>query len=293
MRSFVLLVAGMLLAGLPSGNAAGEIEGVTSVSSKASSDYVRARLADGKFQPEHYAFGDGGHWGGALDDKTIDRLKFIDVARVISGPLAGQNYLPTKDPREARLLIMVYWGTTVATERDYKPAMERVEILMQQYRTMLEEGDPGAEGVLEGALSQISVANHQRDQQEFKNASMLGYDTTGLIGTDYGKNIGMTALGVTQRDLTAEIDDYRYFVVLMAYDFQMLWRQKKHKLLWETRFSIDEHHNAFDRSLPEMAQYASPYFGQDSHGLLRTRVPEGRVDIGDVRSLGEVETPKK
>jgi len=38
-------------------------------------------------------------------------------------------------------------------------------------------------------------------------------------------------------------------VVLMAYDFQLLWKEKKHKLLWETRFSIRQRHNDFDRQL--------------------------------------------
>jgi hypothetical protein len=37
-----------------------------------------------------------------------------------------------------------------------------------------------------------------------------------------------------------------------------------------------------------MAQYASKYFGQDSHGLVRRDVPLGRVDIGRMESLGEV-----
>ncbi len=37
-----------------------------------------------------------------------------------------------------------------------------------------------------------------------------------------------------------------------------------------------------------MAQMASPYFGQDSRGLISKAVPEGKVDIGDVKSLGPV-----
>ena len=36
-----------------------------------------------------------------------------------------------------------------------------------------------------------------------------------------------------------------------------------------------------------MAERASLFFGQDSHGLVRKLLPEGHVDIGDVRSLGE------
>ena len=68
----------------------------------------------------------------------------------------------------------------------------------------------------------------------------------------------------------------------------MFLKEKKRVLLWETRFSIREKDHQFDRDLPAMARYASKYFGQDSHGLVRKEVPLGRVEIGDVKSLGEV-----
>jgi hypothetical protein len=47
-------------------------------------------------------------------------------------------------------------------------------------------------------------------------------------------------------------------------------------------------HHDFGRDLPSMAQYASRYFGQDSHGLVHDTIPLGEVDIGEVKSLGEV-----
>jgi hypothetical protein len=42
-----------------------------------------------------------------------------------------------------------------------------------------------------------------------------------------------------------------------------------------------------------MAQFASQTFGVDSGGLLMARVSEGRVELGDVKSLGEVNPPQK
>jgi hypothetical protein len=143
------------------------------------------------------------------------------------------------------------------------------------------------------AMTMLNMENRLRDRTDFRNAAMLGYDSTGMIGTDYGKYLSHTALGGDQRDQVAEIEENRYFVVLLAYDFQVMWKQKKHKLLWETRFSISERRNAFDKALPVMAQYASRYFGQPSNGLLRTRVPEGSVKVGEPKSLGEVDAPGK
>jgi hypothetical protein len=75
-------------------------------------------------------------------------------------------------------------------------------------------------------------------------------------------------------------------VVLMAYDFPLLWKEKKHKLLWETRFSIRQRHNDFTQQLAAMAQEASRYFGQDSKGLIRERLHDTQVVLGEPKVLG-------
>ncbi len=277
--------------------AADGVDGVTAVAAKVSSDYIRAKQPDGSFQPETYAFGSGGNWGGDIKDATIDNLKFMDVAKVIAGPLARQKYLPAKDPEKTKLLIMVYWGTTTVPPKaqddvmyeEYNAALAESRILMAQIPPQVDE----ANAVLTSALHTLAMANRIRDELDFKNAAMIGYSASGLIGTDEGNYKKHTALGIDQRDEVSEIEQNRYFVVLMAYDFQILWKEKKHKLLWETRFSINELHNSFDKALPVMARFASQYFGEPTNGLVRTRVPEGQVDIGEVESLGEVKAPAK
>jgi len=76
--------------------------------------------------------------------------------------------------------------------------------------------------------------------------------------------------------------------VLMAYDFQQIARNKKHVLLWETRFSIRQHGNNFDEQLGVMADYASRYFGQNSNGLVHTRALKESVKLDELKILGEV-----
>jgi hypothetical protein len=287
---------GMLLFGLLPAGAEESINGVTAVSARVTKDYIRSRLPDGSFLPEGYAFGDGGNWAGEIKDKTFDNLKFIDVARVIAAPLASQNYLPARDPEKTKLLIMVYWGTTaVPMPYDEDPLYINYKQALDEYNILMGSGQvDAAYSVLSSGLTQLSLANQIRDQIDFKNAGMLGYDSgsSGLIGTDSGAHLGATAFGLERNDQVAEIEENRYFVVLMAYDFQLMWKQKKHKLLWETRFSISERKNAFDKALPFMARYASQYFGRATDGILRTQVQNGRVDIGDVKSLGTVDEPK-
>jgi len=130
--------------------------------------------------------------------------------------------------------------------------------------------------------------NHMRDLNDMRTACVLGYDEALAEARDFE----FTALRSRKYDLIDEIEDGRYFVVLMAYDFQLLWKEKKHKLLWETRFSIREHRNDFGKQLAAMAQTASRYFGQDSHGLIRKQEREGHVEIGETKFL-DFEPEKK
>jgi len=280
-------------------------DGVTAVSGRTSKDYVRTQLANGSFAPESYAFGKGGIWTGETKDASIDKLTFLDVAHVIAVPLASQNYLPSTDPNTTKLLIMVYWGTTrVPDQPNDSPTYAHLQDAMtvignrnlNRGRTASTGTPPGGpedrplEDALTTAIAATEAANRLRDQTDYLNAKMLGYDSwwANFEGDKRG-----TAFQQDKDDLLEEIEDSRYFVVLMAYDFQFLWKEKKTKLLWETRFSIRQRHHEFDKALPSMAQYASQYFGQDSRGLVRKEIPLGHVEVGQVKSLGEVEAPAK
>ena len=276
---------------------------VVALSSRVSDDYVRARRPDGSFQPEFYAFGEGGQWCGG----TIDHVKFLDVARAVAGPLADKSYVATKEPKNAKLLIMVYWGTTFgASGATGQFAMQNMGVASQSLATVnssvaavirsgaTRSGNDrlnaaidrdAAKAELEAFLATNAMMNRIRGERNLANARILGYNASGLFATDYGEHLEFTALRWKVRDLTEEVEANRYFVVLMAYDFQLLLKGKKHKLLWETRFSIRERGNDFSKELASMAQYASRYFGQDSHGLLRKPLPEGHVTLGDLKVI--------
>jgi hypothetical protein len=277
---------------------------ITAVSSKVSDDYVRAKRADGTFEPEGYAFGEGGVWA-VSNDVTMDQMHFLDVARTIAAPLAHQHYLPSRDPKNTKLLIMVYWGVTAGTgggvsnsvaaqnlssSQSLPPAPSFVQLPNGKTVSTGGTSDPrkSLQVIDENAVFAMAVENVVRDRADVRNARLLGFEDD-LKGS---RGLESTAMRFRQQDLMEEIEDSRYFVVLMAYDFQLLWKEKKHKLLWETRFSIREHRNDFGHQLAAMAQTAGRYFGQDSHGVVRKELPEGHVEIGDLKVI-EFEPEKK
>ena len=290
-----LLLAGSGALLCPPSARADYVGDVTAVCSRVSDDYVRARQANGAFQVEYYAFGEGGKWGGASMDPTIDNSKFLQVAKVIAGPLSSQNYRPARTAAETQLLLMVYWGTTTGTSRSSNSMAFQNMSASQHVDAPLPGQRPSGPGSVQqfddSTFALVSVMNRLRDKANWRNARMLGYDEAGVIGTDYGQNLQGTALHLKRDDLVDEIEENRYFVVLMAYDFQLLAKEKKHKLVWETRFSIREPRNDFAAVLPAMAQYASRYFGQDSHGLIRKPV-QAHVTLEELRVLEYEPVPK-
>jgi hypothetical protein len=284
---------------------------IAAVQSKVSEGYSRVRLADGSYKPETYTFGEGGHIGGLSHDDTIDKLTFLDIAKVIAGPLEKKNYVPVEDrnPENTKLLIMVYWGTTTgASDASDSLAYQN---LQRGQRAKAPPSPPPAsvansaagggsaanqqarqnaasqnsrQSEDDGAMAAVLAENWQRDQVDMRNAMLLGYDTELAETSD----VGSTPATRRRDDLISELEENRYFVVLMAYDYQALWKQRKHGLLWVTRFSIRARGSDFERLLPSMVAYASQYFGQDSRGLLRRPLPEGHVEIGEPKSLGTV-----
>ena len=306
-RKFFWLLSGCSLLGLAPALLAENSPVITAVAAHVSEDYVRAKQPDGKFVPEAYTFGEGGIWKGAQTDATIDKLKFLDIARTIAGPLAEQNYVPGRDPEQLKFLILIYWGTTVgsgspsssvayqnfqATQRPVVPPPPPPSTQSAVAAAKGASDPPPDTGAGDAMLALVGMENRDRDRNNARNAAMLGYDAAGLIGTDYGRTLAGTARGHQVQDLVEEIEENRYFVVLMAYDFPLLRKEKKHKLVWETRFSIRQRGNDFDQQLAAMAQYAARYFGKDSHGLVRKPLPETNVSLGEMKFLG-VEPDKK
>jgi len=245
-------------------------EDFVAISSKVSNGYVRTKLPDGSIEPETYAFKEGGFLSNRMADDTIDKMTFASVTHAITGPLASRDYFPSVDPKAARLLIVVYWGTSRAPAETSgsTPIGQRMQqdILSNAAPGTMRGYDPFKDNW--AALQARAQAFADKMVIE-EDAMMLGYGSA----TD------------------PELKEYRYFVVLLAYDLQALLRDSKERLLWQTRFSMNEHRNQFDRQLGAMVARASAYFGRDSFGLKRDPVPEGYVEIGEVRSIGAVPDP--
>ena len=89
------------------------------------------------------------------------------------------------------------------------------------------------------------------------------------------------------RTFLKEYNAGRYFVVLKSFDFQVARKEKRLKLLWESRFSIQRQGLDFTAELPDMANSAAITFGKETGGIIHREPPEGHVEIGDVEVVSE------
>jgi len=285
-RGAALALVAILLGAPP---AAAEPGGdtLTAVAARTSADYSRLRRPDGTLEDEYYAFGEGGYYRAPIRDESIDQIGFLPVARDLAAPLARQHFLPTRDAPSARLLIMVYWGMTSGT---LDPRADTQQPRPFQLDSASNYPGGSAYSLVPGGLAEVRpnsalgapglvVTNVQSEIQDAQNAALLGYDSSLNLPAGYQ----VTARRIEHDDLIEDVEHNRYFVVLMAYDFQLLLHQRKHKLLWEARFSVREGRNRFDEMLPRMAAYSAQYFGQDTGGLIRRPLPLGQVEIGAPR----------
>jgi hypothetical protein len=90
-----------------------------------------------------------------------------------------------------------------------------------------------------------------------------------------------------QKMLRAE----RYFLILMAFDWQKMQKTGEKKLVWSTRFSMDAIGVGFDDAHFALSRGAANYYGTNLDGKLgktKTFVGPGEVITGDLEVIGTV-----
>lgn len=279
----------------------------TAVYAQVGNGYKREKLPDGRFKPEYYAIANGGLLPGTTRDATVDRVPYPKMAGLMAQFLARQNYFLAKDKKQAQLLIVLHWGTTIPfNDANYTAGVNQAG---ESFMRMQELGGgqgatpegAGPFGTTEGAAARAAEAdfeqkmmmmlneNDARDRANEHNARLLGY----LREINEHNGIQRWAGGGTYfDDLRADIEEQRYYVVISAYDFREATEKNNLRLKWVTRVSVRTPGHAFDKQAAAMLASAHRYFGQESGKLIRQYVPEGRVEIGEAEVLGVAPDPR-
>jgi hypothetical protein len=283
---------------------------VTAVYSKVSNGYMRTKMPDGSFKRETYAIGNGGYQSGAVGDHSIDDVRFPTIAGLMAQYLARDHYFLAQNSKSADLLLVISWGTTIPlNDGVYRNAQQGVMTAMNHLKLaqgpsasqvgLIRAADsPDGKGAtgnvlaakdeVEGQLFEMQMFNSMRDTANEHNAALLGYKREIDSRNDPSRFAGA---GTYFNDLISDIESERYYVIVNAYDFRAATQEKKKKLLWSTRVSVQAQGNQFGESLMAMVANAARHFGQDSGRLIQQYEPHGKVELGELKLLGMVPGP--
>ncbi len=258
------------------------------VDSVAKDEYVQARELEGGNSVETYHIFKGRFFGGNVRDNSLTRVPFIDIASALVKDLRKNRYYPASSKEKGDLLIVVHWGVT-AIEDDWEDLLGITDYGSNETGNAF--GDEGSDA-LGGLDSGNSFSSDyafdgdfydQRQYSDASNAKLIGFDRAlrrkGLMPQD-------------EYELRTMLRDERYFIILMAYDWQKLRTEKEFDLLWSTRFSLDSIGTNFEEAYHSLSRAASDYYGTHLDGELaksKTWLGSGDVETGELEVVETVE----
>ena len=305
-----LLLLGGLLAGM--GVTGLRADNRVAVRARTDASYEAQKFGNGAAKDETYLFFQGRFFGGSTRDRMLEKTPFQQIANTLAAGLAKQHYFPTRDLLRADLLIIVHWGVTTVTVSDFRlqgrttlagrdDDAQLRQIIKNWAEEQKEAGvfDPFVQleaQAIDNFLNPAALVHDQMLQEmdalsqetsSASNARLLGFvedmekDRQDFFGTCQGAM------------LRSMLADERYFVVLLAYDYQALLKEHKQKLLWSTRLSMQSPGMNFRAGVGHMTSAGSVVFGHQTDGV-KVRLPPERptkIEIGPVRVLSMPATP--
>lgn len=249
------------------------------IDSEASTTYNEVKENDGGAKYETYVFIKGNFYVGDFDDKSLITASFEEVAATLAENMKQRNFYPSSSPSEGDLLIVVHYGTT-----SVEPDLEEL--------FMLDSTDPYAQGESDDTgysevysddfvdladLNDLDANNTAQHRQTMRNNSL------GITKALNRRNITTTE----EFDLRVEMQDERYFIILMAYDYEKLRSENERELLWTTRFSVPSIGTNFEDAYPALARAASSYYGTslEKYAKTNTHFGTGNVEIGTLETV--------
>jgi hypothetical protein len=238
----------------------------------ASEEYVKQRATDDEKKIQTYNFFEGRFYPGNSKDRSLEEFTFMEIIENMAVHLQKQGYYNSPVVGEGDLLIVVHYGAT-----DYEESF----FDMMGYNSLEDMGysddmDASALADFQFNMSSMDTMNSANDQSRYKKAGLLGMEEAYMNSTP----------SYEREELESQLNESRYFVILMAYDLPLL-KQGETKLLWSTRYSIRAIGQSFDQAIKDMNLVAADYFGKNLKGLNKTRVTDkSRVEMGEIEVIG-------
>jgi len=267
----------------------------------------RARNPEKKLQT--YLFMKGKYYGGNSRDDSMDDVTFENLVEDIAAYLRNQNFFPEPEHKTSDLLIVVHYGVTSGQADSLTETMG--------HHSIEELSDPfGNTGYIWKSADELTTLDGE-DVSELYEDSSAGPSQFPVLnnidpGVEFNYNASLSMeeahyraayakaqlLGMEEayshkgspRDelmLNTMINEERYFVVLMAWDYQKLLNGES-ELVWRTRYSIRSLGQSFEDGINQMNKVAGDYFGMNMKGLINKRADDrSNVKMGEIEVLSD------
>lgn len=261
------------------------------IDSEASTTYNEVKENDGGAKYETYVFIRGNFYDGDFADKSLRTASFEEVVATLAENMKQRNYYPSSSPSEGDLMIVVHYGTT-----SVEPDLE--ELFMLDSTDPYAQGETGLGGFYsEGSEEEPGFSEvYSDDFVDLADLSDFGSNNTAqhqqtMRNNRLGISKALNRKNITSNeefDLRVEMQDERYFIILMAYDYEKLRSKNERELLWTTRFSVPSIGTNFEDAYPALARAASAYYGTSLEKYAKTSTHFGTstVDIGTLETVG-------
>jgi len=249
------------------------------VDSEASVTYNEVKESDEGAKYETYVFIQGKFYPGSFKDKSLSIPSFDEVASTLAENMKQRNYYPSATPEQGDLLVVVHYGVT-SVQQDLGELF-----MLDQSDPYADQADPEqfAE-VYDDTFDDIQRVDDLARVNSAAHANSMNNSRLGM-----GRALNKRHLTTTEEfDLRVEMEDERYFIILMAYDYSKLRQTKEKELLWTTRFSLPAVGTNFVDAYPALARAARNYYGTslEEYAKSRTHFGTGSVDIGTLETVG-------
>lgn len=247
----------------------------------ASPEFIDRRMGDEGPIPMTFHFAEGKFYGGAIRDKSLETYSLQDIAETLAADMEEQHFFPAPSTEEGDLLIVVHWGTT-EVEDDW-------EDLFPSDGSEDTGGDFSEGG--DSSESSDSFDSSGSYDSGFGNVNTLSKIKENAILTGIDKGLNKKGLmNSDYQDYISLLEEERYFIVLMAYDWQKLYKEKKKEIQFITRFSLRSPGTNFTNAVPSLSRAAIPHIGTNLDDLAKTKTQLGwgKGTVGDLEVVKEV-----
>ncbi len=226
--------------------------------------------------PLSYHFAQGKFYGGNIRDKSLENMSLQDIAETLAKDMEEQNFFPASSTAEGDLLIVVHWGTT-ELEDDWD------ELL----------GEDGSEETLDenGESTLPSDDFDSNLGSELNYESQLSKRRENAILTGIDKGLDNSVMPSDYYEYSSMLEEERYFMVLIGFDWQALLKEKVKEVQFVTRFSLRSPGTNFEDAIPSLSRAAIPHLGTNLDDLAKTKTQLGwgKGSVGEIEVVKEID----